>query len=184
MQDPAGFEAVERRLRAERRVPSPLELDEIRQHIHARMDRPGRQRRNGFMRSRIAITAMLVLGLGFSTSGVGLAVSGVSGSGDAAGVQYQGESSNNEDVDPTKIVPITDAGGDDGAGDATEARSTPPVADAPVAQPTAQAVAVQSASSGDSLPFTGYNAIPIAVGGIALLGLGLVLRRQVRNDSL
>lgn len=42
------------------------------------------------------------------------------------------------------------------------------------AQPTRQV----AASGGDQLPFTGFAAIPILVGGMALLAGGLVLRRR------
>ncbi len=42
------------------------------------------------------------------------------------------------------------------------------------AQPTRQV----EASGGDELPFTGFAAVPILIGGIALMGGGLVLRRR------
>ena len=70
------------------------------------------------MKSRLAILATLVLGMLLSTTGAGLAISGMSGSGDAgvAGV-------------------------------------------------------------------TGFAAIPILLGGIALLATGLVMRRRSSEDS-
>jgi len=42
------------------------------------------------------------------------------------------------------------------------------------AQPTRQA----EANGADELPFTGFAAVPILIGGIALLAAGLVLRRR------
>ena len=36
----------------------------------------------------------------------------------------------------------------------------------------------QQVESGDSLPFTGFAAIPVLVVGVALIGGGLMLRRQ------
>lgn len=46
------------------------------------------------------------------------------------------------------------------------------------AQPTRQV----EASNGDELPFTGFAAIPILVGGMALLAGGLVLRRRTITE--
>jgi hypothetical protein len=36
----------------------------------------------------------------------------------------------------------------------------------------------QQVESGDSLPFTGFAAIPVVLAGVALIGGGLMLRRQ------
>ena len=33
------------------------------------------------------------------------------------------------------------------------------------------------------LPFTGFLALPVLLGGVALLSAGLVLRRRTRSDS-
>ena len=46
------------------------------------------------------------------------------------------------------------------------------------AQPTRQA----EANGGDELPFTGFAAVPILIGGIALLAGGLVLRRRTAAE--
>ena len=37
--------------------------------------------------------------------------------------------------------------------------------------------------TGSSLPFTGFLALPVLLGGVALLSGGLVLRRRTRSDS-
>ena len=60
-----------------------------------------------------------------------------------------------------EIETVEPGGGDDG--------STPtPPADTPVAR------------SGDSLPFTGFDAFLMAAGGIMLLSVGLAMRRLAR----
>jgi hypothetical protein len=45
-------------------------------------------------------------------------------------------------------------------------------------QPTRQV----AAATGSQLPFTGFAAIPVMLGGIALLTGGLVLRRRTRAE--
>ncbi len=120
------------------------------------------------MKSRMAITAMLVVGMLMSTSGVGLAISGSSGSGSAAGTQYQQEHQNNETIAPSSTEGT--------------AKTTPAVQASNDVQSTEQVAATQQSSDRSSLPFTGYNAVPILLGGLALLAVGLVLRRQTRRD--
>ena len=115
------------------------------------------------MKSRMTITAMLVVGALMSMSGAGLAVSGTSGSGSAAGVQYQTETTASQGVSGQ------DNDSDQGA----------PQVKAP------QQVAAASASGDDSgdLPFTGYSALPVLLGGLGVLGAGLVLRRRSQPNS-
>jgi hypothetical protein len=115
------------------------------------------------MKSRMTVTMMLVVGMLMSMSGAGLALSGSSGNGSAAGVQYQTETTNSQGVEGT------------GSSTAPSASEVKP----------AQQVAAASPSANDtgSLPFTGYSALPILVGGLGVLGFGLVLRRRTREDS-
>jgi hypothetical protein len=109
------------------------------------------------MKSRATILAMLVAGILLSTTGAGLAVSGLS-SKDAATAQYGSP-------------PQGDVLGEEESGGG----STPST---PAAQPAAQVEA------GDStLPFTGFAALPVLIGGVALLGGGMVLRHRTRSDS-
>ena len=41
---------------------------------------------------------------------------------------------------------------------------------------------VEAGANNDELPFTGFAAIPVLIGGIALLSAGLVLRRRTGDE--
>ena len=98
------------RLRAERPTLSAMELDIVKQRARAAATRPTTTKR-GFMRSRLAILLMLVLGLTFSTTGAGLAISGFAdGGGQAAATQYD-----NGD-DGGGVLPDSDDDDDGGGG--------------------------------------------------------------------
>ena len=133
------------------------------------------------MKSRLAMMALLVTGILMSGTGAGLAVTGMSSSGDASIAQY---------VTP----PPCDANGDgvispseaaaEGCG---EVEGGPDAKDLPTRNPTAREQAAQpsrqtEASGGDELPFTGFAAVPILVGGIGLLAGGLLLRRRTAAE--
>ena len=49
-------------------------------------------------------------------------------------------------------------------------------------QPARQVEAGAQASGEEQLPFTGFAAIPVLLGGVALLATGLVLRRRTSNE--
>ena len=68
-------------LRANRPEATALELDAIKQRVRARATNPARRRtrRSELMKSRLVVLTMLVLGMLLSTTGAGLAVSGLSG---------------------------------------------------------------------------------------------------------
>jgi len=150
------FDDVIRLLRENRPEATELELDQIKQRVRRRTaQRPSRRRQA--MKSRLAILSMLALGMIFSTTGAGLAVQGLTQ--DDAGVAQYGP---DEEQTPDEVI-----------GDAT--------GDADAVQPARQ---VAAESSGDELPFTGFLAVPVLIGGIALLSGGLVLRRQTsRGDD-
>ncbi len=152
------------------------------------------------MKSRLAMMAMLVFGLLMSGTGAGLAITGLSSSGDASVAQYGppttpddggtlptntsggGDCDANGDgvISPSEaeaegcggVLPSTDEGGGAPQSD------TPPVERETGAQPSRQT----EAGGGDELPFTGFAAVPILVGGIALLAGGLVLRRRTAAE--
>ena len=120
------------------------------------------------MKSRMVVTMMLVLGMVFSTAGAGLAVSGLTGSGNAGNVQYQQD----QRLEGT-------------LGEVQTVQPSAPEQPAPAPAPKAEAQVPQqvaAAESGDELPFTGFTAIPVLLGGIALLGGGVALRRKT-DDS-
>jgi hypothetical protein len=113
---------------------------------------------------------MLVLVAGFmlSTTGVGLAISGTSGSGNAAQNQYK-------HVTPEK----PHHNGNNGVSGVSLGEEEEPVAVEP-----APAVEQQAAtSSSGTLPFTGFLAIPLLIVGVGLLSLGAVIRRKTSHDG-
>jgi hypothetical protein len=150
------FDDIVRLLREERPEASELELDRIKRRVMSRTPRKGQP-----MRSRLAILAMLVVGMLMSGTGAGLAVQGFGNAGDdASQAQYPPK-------DKSDVLGEEDAGGN--LPDNEEAVENAVQEDAQVAQ---------QVQAGDSLPFTGFVAIPVLVGGVALLAGGLVLRRR------
>jgi hypothetical protein len=166
------FDDVIRLLREGRPQATEVELDQIKQRVRRRVADPSR--RSQSMKSRLAILAMLVTGMLFSTAGAGLAVSGIATSDNNASVAQYGT--------PTPTPTPTPEGGVLPA----EETSTPTPTNAPAGgvlpdeqtQPTRQV----SATSNSQLPFTGFAAIPVLLGGIALLTGGLLLRRRSRAE--
>ena len=78
------FDDVIQRLEADRPMVTDRELDAIKQRVRRRAADPSR--RSQSMKSRLAILAMLVTGMLFSTAGVGLALQG--GGSNASFAQY------------------------------------------------------------------------------------------------
>ena len=154
---PAELASTVERLRAERAEPTAGELDQLklramRQAASAATSQT-RQKGN-VLKSRLVLTFAIVLGLMMSTTGAGLAISGSSDQGNAAEAQYQKKDDGN-------------IGSDDVAGE-----------DQGAADPVEQAAVVDD---GGSLPFTGFVAIPLIVGGVALLTGGALLRWRSRD---
>jgi hypothetical protein len=160
-------------LHAHRPEATALELDAVKQQVRARVANPARRRTRGnqLMKSRLVILTMLVLGMLLSTTGAGLAVSGLSGK-NASIAQYS--------------TPTPTGGGgvlgdqDTGSGTSPEENGggTAPDTDTNT-QPARQ---VEAGANNSSLPFTGFAAIPVLLGGIALLSAGLVLRRRTGDE--
>jgi hypothetical protein len=195
------FDDVIRRLEDGRPQATAQELDEIKQRIRRRAAEPSR--RSQFMKSRVAILGMLVTGMLFSTAGAGLAVSGFAdeANNNAAVSQY-----GTPTPTPTPVCTPTgdtrsDTGGTGGTGGGggsdemcgeggvlpAEAENAPAPASesgggvlpAEDSQPERQAAA---AAQTTQLPFTGFAAIPVLLGGLALLTGGLILRRRTREQ--
>jgi hypothetical protein len=159
------------RLQDERPTVSDLELGLIRQRVRDRVAPSARRsRRTEFMRSRLAIIAMLVFGMVLSTGGGALAVSGfTSQANNAAAGQYGSEKGPGEQG----VLGEEESGGGSPAANGGPTQPT---------QPARQVEAGVQSSGEEQLPFTGFAAIPILIGGVALLTSGLVLRRRSAED--
>jgi hypothetical protein len=209
---PAELEAIENALRAERHQASPLELDAIKLQAirQAERSRPSltASTKGSFMKSRLALTLLLVAGFMLSTTGATLAISGSSGSGSAASTQYQPPGTEGEhnggnhhpeqgvkgaNEHGNKCTEGGNNGGNNGGGNAgaengagngcnEPANTLEPTSEVEVAPATAEQTAV--VSSGSSLPFTGFVAIPLLVIGLALIVGGAVLGIKSRRDPV
>jgi hypothetical protein len=164
------LQSVVDQLRAHRPEATAMELDAVKQRVRRRVaTRPaGRRARSAsLMKSRLAILSMLVAGLLLSTTGAGLAVTGATRSNDASVAQYKGNDDNGD------VLGEDDTNSPAG----TEDNGGAPDTDV---QPTRQA---ENGAGSDTLPFTGFLAIPVLLGGVALLSTGLVLRRRAASDD-
>jgi cytoskeletal protein RodZ len=186
------FDDVIRLLRERRPQATALELDQIKQRVRRRA--AGRPERSQSMKSRLAILGTLVVGMVFSTAGAGLAVSGFTHNASVA--QYSTPPPTSvppTSVPPTNVPPesVPPTSGPQtpppaGAVLPSHAESpgskTSPRAGAQPAEQVQPARQVEAATSAGSLPFTGYAAIPVLIGGLALLTGGLILRRRTRSE--
>src|ERR1700750_2924331 len=89
---PEELDSIADALQAERHQATPLELDRIKLQAIRQAEQPRPSlyavKKGTFMKSRLALTLLLVAGFMLSTTGATLAVSGSSGSGSAATNQY------------------------------------------------------------------------------------------------
>ncbi len=172
---PAELADVARRLEEERPALSALELDRIKFQVQRREARPTTpfltKQRGKLMKSRLAITSMLVVGLLASSTGTGLAISGIGDQGSAGTAQYKADTPAST---PDVLGKQENTGGDNGVGGAQEGSGEKGV------QSSRQ---VSVSDKGDRLPFTGLAAIPLILMGIALLASGAVLRRRLPEGA-
>jgi hypothetical protein len=162
-------------LRAQRPEASALELDTVKRRVRARAGTGRRARSATFMKSRLAIISMLVVGMLASTTGVGLAIDGLGGN-DASVAQYGGKTGGKPNGGVLGEGEKHHGGNGNAPGGGTNS-NTPTNT---TLQPAQQ---VEAGASGGQLPFTGYLAIPVLIGGVVLLSAGLVLRRRAADDK-
>jgi hypothetical protein len=182
---PDDLQDVASLLRDNRPEATALELDGVKQQVRFRASRAasGHAQKGSTMKSRLAMMAMLVSGLLMSGTGATLAVTDTSDN--AAKSQYPPVVQVQETPAAGNVLPEQTSGGDETPAAQPDAKpeAKPEQAEnAPAtreqgAQPAAQ-VAAASGGGEQNLPFTGFAAIPILIGGIALMGGGFAMRRR------
>jgi hypothetical protein len=183
---------VIRLLREGRPQATEMELDQIKQRVRRRVAASSGRKQP--MKSRVAILAMLVTGMLFSTAGAGLALSG-SSHHNASIAQYgtptptptctetpsgggTAQAQTPADCTPTPEGGVLPAESGNGPAQGSSPSGGVAPAEATNTQPTRQ----EAAATNSQLPFTGFAAIPVILGGLALLAGGLVLRRRTRPE--
>jgi hypothetical protein len=204
---PAELQDIEESLRANRYEASPLELDRIklqaiRQAAQGRPSFVARQK-GAFMKSRLAMMLVIAAGFMLSTTGAGLAISGSSSSGSAAGTQYtpagveehgghqnegqgvKGATTHGGNKCSDNSSGSNGAGGNSGANGNGKCGNEPAETEpAPAEVEVAPVAAEQQAvvSNGSSLPFTGFVAIPLLIIGVLMVVGGAMLRLKSRKQ--
>ena len=170
------FDDVIQLLEEGRPQATDLELDKIKQRIR-RGQAAGSSGRKQSMKSRLTILAMVAFGMLFSTAGAGLAVSGISSNTNASVAQYGTPT-------PTPTPESTSVAAEEEGGvlPAEESNNAPEGGVSPAEEESTQPTRQVEATTESQLPFTGFAAIPVMLGGIALLTGGLVLRRRTRAE--
>jgi hypothetical protein len=201
---PAELHDIEETLRANRPETSPLELDRIKLQAirQATQGRPSflARQKGAFMKSRLAMMLVIAAGFMLSTTGAGLAISGSSSSGSAAESQYTpagveehgGHHSENQGVKGAATHggnkcsgngTGSNGGGNSGANGSNcnqPVETEPAPAEVEVAPAPAEQQAV--VSSGSTLPFTGFVAIPLLIIGVLMVVGGAMLRFKSRKQ--
>jgi hypothetical protein len=176
-----------------------LELDAAKVRVmKSARQQPGMfaRKKGSFMKSRVALVAVLALGVFMSGTGATLAVSGFADNGSASSAQYPQE--HNGGKKPHHIVEAENSsgsectegsggnGGNSGNGgnggkNCNEVAPAPEPAEVQVETQAVEQVAATGSSS--SLPFTGFLAVPVLIVGLGLLGAGVAMRvRNRRGD--
>jgi hypothetical protein len=178
---PEELDSIADALRAERHQATPLELDRIKLQAIRQAERPRPSlyavKKGTLMKSRLALTLLLVAGFMLSTTGATLAISGSSGSGSAATNQYVQPHNEEGTHGEQGTKGVHGKGGNEKNTLEEEPAAEVEVEPAPAAEQ--QAVV----SSGSSLPFTGFIAIPLLVIGVGMILVGATLRLKSRKDT-
>jgi hypothetical protein len=185
---PAELRDVSRLLRDSKPELTALELDAIKRRAMSSAARKSpslfTKQKGILMKSRLAVTIMLATGLLMSGTGATLAVSGISGSGSSADEQYDCMADENGNLPPEceettertpQVSPLVLSDLESG----TPSDPSDPGDPASDVQETRQV----ASNEDDTLPFTGFLAIPALIGGVGLLGSGLALRRRMGKES-
>ena len=187
-QTPAELAWVADRLEQERPTAGPLELDRMKLQARTQAMRGTRSQAKGsVLKSRVAITAILMLGLLTGGTGTTLALSG--GGSNASQVQYprevqpretQPQGTQPQETQPPETQPRdqvlgTQQGGGEGGGQVLGSTQASPDS----VQSGQQVAATQG---GSNLPFTGLAAVPLIVLGLGLIVTGTMLYRSSRRE--
>ena len=181
-QTTADLAWVAERLDMERPLADSLELDRMKLQARKQAARAARSRPKGsLLKSRVAITAILMLGLVTGGTGTTLALQD-GGSSNAAQVQYPREAPTGGGPTgggptgggPTDRVLGTQQGGE-GEGDVAGTTESSP-------NPVQGGQQVVAAQSDSNLPFTGLAAVPLIVLGLGLIAAGMMLFRSARRE--
>ena len=173
-----------------------LELDAAKVRVmKSARQQPGMfaRKKGSFMKSRVALVAVLALGVFMSGTGATLAVSGFAKDGSASSAQYPQEE--NGGKKPHHVVEAENSSGSEctgnnGAGgngsDKNCNEGTTPAPEPAEVQVETQAVEqVAATGSSSSLPFTGFLAVPVLIVGLGLLAAGVAMRvRNRRGDHI
>lgn len=180
---------------------SALELDRLHRSVLVRIFHSSPPRKAGFLKSRLALIAVLATGVLMSGTGATMAVTGLAGDGDASVSQYGapgsgkvlGDSGAGDKGDPSSgggdkgadkdggVLGNQESGGDDPASSTDSAGSTDPVGSTGSGNGAGTQATKQVAKSTDPrLPFTGLAVFPLLIGGVALLITGAAMQRKTR----
>jgi hypothetical protein len=186
---------VIRLLREGRPQATEMELDQIKQRVRRRVAAPSGRKQS--MKARVGILAMLVTGMVFSTAGAGLALSG-SSHHNASVAQYgtatptptptcteTPNGGTSPAQTPAECTPTPEGGvlpAESGNAPAQSGGNSPSGGVAPAEATNTQPTRQEAAATNSQLPFTGFAAIPVILGGLALLTGGLVLRRRTKPE--
>jgi cytoskeletal protein RodZ len=183
---PGDSDGLGDRLRAERPRLDTDGQDRVRETVVDRLTARPRSSR----RTSVAVAALLALGLTFTGGGAAVAISGFAADTTAVNAQYstptpvtptptstvdsnvgvQGETDTSTTTTPTTTTPS-----DSSLQGESDELTNPTLAEAPNQ--------VAAANANESLPFTGFAAIPIIVIGALLIAAGALLRRRTSTGT-